>query len=366
MRTATITFHASHNYGSMLQAYALQQTIKELGFDNDIINLRTARQKNIYSLPQYRKGGIIHKVLRNIIYAPFQSNITKKYNLFEDFLKCDLCLTEEFNSLESIEEANLDYDCFISGGDQIWNTSPMDFDWSFYLPFTKKKKISYGVSMGPKGQEQVKYRDKIKDYLSEYNHIYVREQVTKEIVESLVKTNVDIVLDPVLLFSKEKWQTCFNQNPIIEGDYILIYSPGYNKEVYSIGNKISNRCKMRGVITIHSPLIFKFPFLKEHIATGAWEFLNLLQNAKLVISGSYHALIFSILFEVPFFAVNGDKDNRMQTILKNTGLQDRTISRNDIHSKAINSFRCDFTKAKKFIDRERIRSIECLRNAITD
>ena len=82
---------------------------------------------------------------------------------------------------------------------------------------------------------------------------------------------------------------------------------------------------------------------------GPWEFLNLVRHSRLVISGSFHALVFATLFHVPFWAVNGDKDNRMVTFLKNMNLQDRTINEADKDDKIARSFSCDYSAADAYL-----------------
>ena len=363
-KTATITFHSAHNYGSMLQAYALQQTLFNLGYDNEIINLRTDRQVNLYAAYYNIKNRNIKSIARWFFTYPYRKSIREKYKLFEDFLVNDLRTTREYKTLEELQKASFSYDCYISGGDQIWNTSPEDFDWSYYLPFVKNgKRISYAVSMGPKASEQVKHREIVQKYLKDYNYISVREEGTAEMVKSLVDTPVSQELDPALLLSGDEWRKRINNVPIIKGDYILLYSPSYKKSVYDMAAYISKKLKMKVVVTLFSRQDYVYHF-KSQIATGPWEFLNLIQNARLVVSGSFHALVFATLFHTPFYAVNGDKDNRMVTFLKNMKLQERTINLLDCDDKLERVFDIDFSDAEVFLSNKRKESLSYLINSI--
>ena len=363
-KTATITFHAAHNYGSMLQAYALQQSLLNLGYDNEIINLRTDRQLKLYAAYYDINNKNIKSLARWIFTYPYRKSIRVKYHLFEDFLKHDLRTTQEYKTLEELKQASFSYDCYISGGDQIWNTSPEDFDWSYYLPFVKSgKRISYAVSMGPKASSQVTNKDLVQKYLRDYDHISVREEGTAAVVRSLVDVPVSQELDPALLLSGDEWRKKFNNEPIIEGDYILLYSPGYKKSVYDMAAYISKKLKMKVVVTLFSRQDYAYHF-KSQIATGPWEFLNLIQNARLVVSGSFHALVFATLFHTPFYAVNGDKDNRMVTFLKNMRLQARTINVSDCDDKLQRVFDIDFSEADVFLSQKRRESLSFLINSI--
>lgn len=364
MKTATITFHASHNYGSMLQAFALQHVIRSLGHENRIINLRTNKQKKVYRHPHDASDKYLRDLIRRILYIPFDKQLCRKYELFEQFLQNELILTPEFRTAEELDKAQLDFDCYISGGDQIWNTSPSDFDWSYFLTFAKGKKISYSVSMGPCGDRQVSNKPLINKYLNSYSHISVREIAAKRIIETLVNKPVTISLDPVLLLTSKEWKQYYNQQPLYPHDYIFIYTPEFKKDVYEIAVRLGKQLRLPIITSTFSHHDLKYPRIHKFLASGPWEFLNLLQHARLVVSGSYHAVIFSILFEKPFFAVNGDKDDRMKMILENTQLLHRSISHNDYKQKQTDCFNCNFANANLYLSNNRLKSIDYLQNAI--
>ncbi|MCI6875463.1 MAG: polysaccharide pyruvyl transferase family protein, partial [Parabacteroides sp.] len=120
MKTATITFHASHNYGSMLQAYALQQTILRLGYENEIINLRTLRQKQLYPAypmvnPFSSLENLVKYILEWTIYWRERKLCIQKYQIFEQFLQDKLILTPEYVSIDQFVTDRKQYDCYIAG-----------------------------------------------------------------------------------------------------------------------------------------------------------------------------------------------------------------------------------------------------------
>ena len=135
IKTGTITFHASHNYGSMLQAYALQQIlIKELCVENEIINFRSEAQKRYYQLQDKKNITLKQKILKLFI-GNNDNALEKKFLLFENFLKEELILSQEFNNEDEVVEYSKKFDYLITGSDQIWNTYCLDFSWLYYLPF---------------------------------------------------------------------------------------------------------------------------------------------------------------------------------------------------------------------------------------
>lgn len=366
IKTATITFHASHNYGSMLQAYALQQTLYRLGYENEIINLRTQKQKDLYKRLSFKSFFKSPKdFIKGLLFLPYMNQLQQKHALFEKFLSDSLKLTKEYASLEELEKADFNYDCYISGGDQIWNTAPLDFDWSFYLPFVKKgKRISYAVSMGPMGEKAVTDRDKIARLLSNYAHISVREEGTKAVVNGLSNKPVSMELDPALLLSAEEWNKVIVYNYEEKGDYILLYVPYFKKETYEMASFLSKKLGLKVIVTLlGTPKALLYPF-QTKLDVGPIEFLSLVKHAKLVVSGSFHALVFATLFHVPFYTVNGDKDNRMKTFLNNLNLLNRTIDINNRENKWKEAFDCDFTRAEEYLGIMRKASLDYLKNAI--
>ena len=142
-KIATITFHASYNYGSNLQAYALQEVVKKLCVNNceyNIINLRTNIQKDMYK-NCFEKNDMKSK-LKQILFFSKEKELMQKNKYFEDFITSKLNLTKEYNSLMELENENLYYDYYIAGSDQLWNLGAKDFDWANYLEFVKADRKS--------------------------------------------------------------------------------------------------------------------------------------------------------------------------------------------------------------------------------
>ena len=158
-----VTFHASHNYGSVLQAYALQEYIKKnfKEVDFKIINLRLPAQREMYAFPK-KKTSTKNRLFQFINYKALKS----KYQKFELFINNVLNVTKEYTSEKDIDEA---FDIYLSGGDQIWNPICKDFSWLYYLDNIKNGiKISYAPSMGPGPSFSAEQEMRIRTCLSEY------------------------------------------------------------------------------------------------------------------------------------------------------------------------------------------------------
>ena len=334
-KVGIITFHASHNYGSMLQAYALQQTVLGMGCECEIINFRTERQREFYR-PIFSRGSFVDRLKRSLFYAPYLLAWKKKQQLFERFLKEKYRLSsKEYSTLEELEAATLDYDVYISGSDQIWNISALDFDWAYFLPFAgSSRRVAYAPSMGPLPHQLTFNRekaDKTAELLKSYNHISVREQQTMEIVTQLTDADYTVTLDPTLLVESQKWSIMAGEAPLIKGNYIFLYTPWYNADVYEEANRMSKTLKIPIVVSLfHDGALANLKIMRRHyhclLASGPLEFLNLCKFATYTIGKSFHLVAFSILFRKPFFAVNGMEDSRVIDLLKLTGLEHRSVS----------------------------------------
>ncbi len=354
---ATVTYHSSYNYGSNLQAYALQTFVENLDKGNinyEIINLRTDAQKELYKLPFEKTG--VKNLLRSIIYLPYKNSLKNRNKLSEKFICEKLNITCEFSSSE--EFRNFDYDYYISGGDQIWNLAPLDFDWSYYLEFVKSgKRISYATSFGPIKQNwSEKERNRVKEALLNYDYLSVREEGSYNNVLELTGITPEINIDPTLLLTKNDWLGMFDSQPIIKGKYILLYDLKSKNETYDLAKKISKALKIKVVVTqynLRCHLLYPF---EKHYDTGPAEFLNLIYNAELVLSSSFHGTVFSILLNKPFFAINGLKDFRINTLLKAMRLEKRSID-SDTPDEIISGYRdVDFTESEAVLVKERAKS----------
>lgn len=327
MKVGILTFHGSHNYGSMLQAYALQQTVIALGHDCRIINLRTPRQKKYYT-PFYLQNGLRSKLIASA-YPKIAFNDWRKHRLFERFLRNNLILTDtEYSSSEQLHQASLDFDVIISGSDQIWNTWCFDHEPAYFLDFnTSAKRVAYAPSMGPDPQRHINPSlfPLISKNLGNYDAIAVREQTTASMVSQILSDDksVDIVLDPTLLLPSGHWSRLAGDTSLVSGDYIFVYTPWPDKELYAQASALADKTGMKVVCS--SPHFYhqwhRNPHFHFHTAVGPIEFLNLVKFSSFVVCSSFHAVVFSVLFSKPFYAHKGMSDGRIATLLSALSLE---------------------------------------------
>lgn len=322
-----ITFHASHNYGSMLQAYALQQTVRSLGFDCRIINLRTPVQKRMYR-PFYRQAGPVWKIVA-LRYPLLALAERRKHRLFERFMREHYSMTEtEYSDAGQLRRNPPTFDYYISGSDQIWNTMCVDFSKSYFLDFVKSgKRIAYAPSMGGKIERtHENYGEFISECLARYDSISVREPGTARRVKQICGIEAAVTVDPTLLLPGADWNTLAGERPLVEGDYLLLYNPwpsDDNFESYAQALSVAGEKGVKVVCTMPNAYRrwSRFSNFKFFTAVGPSEFLNLIRFSKYVVCGSFHAVVFSLVFAKPFYACNGMTDSRISNLLEMTGLQ---------------------------------------------
>lgn len=370
MKTATITFHASHNYGSMLQAYALQQVlINKIGVENEILNLRTVNQKAVYPDPSKNKINI-QTILKRILKLSLQSHLQNKYSLFEDFLSDYLLLSPEFNNADELIDYAQQFDYLISGSDQIWNTICADFDWGYYLPFARNNAIAYAPSMGPcplRHVAEANY-EKIRKCLSGFKAISVREKGTAELIEKITGYKPQVLIDPTMLLDMNDWDKLAGETNLLNEKYIFLYSPSYTLEICELASDISARFGLQVVVSNKLPTKFlvkhKKGKFKQILDCGPIQFIRLVRSAEFVISGSFHAIVFSILYQKPFLAYKGDTDSRMKQILANSSLCDYAFDKSNYDSKLDILDHIDFSASENYIERERKNSFTFLKNSL--
>ena len=367
MKIGILTFHASHNYGSMLQAWALQHYLNTHGHDAETINLRIKAQREMYNFPLRPVKKKILYYCYSLFHPLWLYHACRKWIKYERFLNDNLRLTDRtYNSWEDIvsDLPSLGYQCLITGGDQIWNMNCKDFDKSYFLPskLSDIKKISYSPSSGNFLSKITKEQEAfVKDTLSDYSYISVRETSMQEYLGNLLNKDITLACDPTLLLKSENYFKFLDEMPIVSGPYIFYYSPGIKSKCENLAIKIGRHYGMK-VVTC-------FPRLRGRNRmytvpeSGPAEFLNLLKNATLVIGKSFHLVVFSLLFHKDFIAIEGDTDARMISILTKLGIQERgQVNEGNYQTKVLPPI--DFEKVDRILQKERTRSQQFLDEAL--
>lgn len=340
-----LTFHKSINYGSVLQAYALQNILIKLGYAVEIIDYEPDNYKYLYGFFRIPKNKI--DVKYDIINLCVCRILIRRRRLFTEFRNKNLHLSKNsYRYGESLDEMDRLYDAVIVGSDQIWNPRAKDSDINFFLPFLKNaSKVSYAVSLNDGFLDDVQNQEKIKECLMDFESISTRENSGKKNVERFLdyKQFVQVVLDPTLLHSKEDYLKICASVPVKE-PYIFFYSVFHCQESVEAVEILSKRAGMpvytlftnyqsHGTMRHHKEI----KFIQKNISPS--DFISLIANADYVVTDSFHGTAFSIIFEKNFYSIgktSGKKekfrDERICGLLDTLKLDNRYISKYEIEN----------------------------------
>lgn len=328
-RIAIITYSRAYNYGSALQTYALNHYLTMLGYDVKTIDYTTHSQQQLYTIFEPCKGFM--SVVRNIQSLWHYNNLKSHKKQFDDFLLLHVPMTLPVLSSEDLALLNLQFDYFISGSDQIWNVQCDDFDINYMLSFVydKQKCIAYAPSLGG-GAKNVQTKETLREYVKSYKALSSRERESTQIIADATSRTVENVLDPVFLLDAVQWKNISKQSPI-EGEYILGYFIGDVPGMRDFAAQLSRESNCPVVVILKSVRDIKYGF-KAYYEAGPLEFISLIHGCKCVVTNSFHAVSFSLIFEKTFWAFVPPKsdDGRIKSILDLVQLPDRIVDVDDV------------------------------------
>lgn len=316
MKCKILTIHHIHNFGSVSQAYALQHFLSQQGHDAQIVDYRPG----YYQAGRNKAKTLLGKALN------FKSYRTRKKK-FEHFIKTYEDLTKErFTSYPELERSFENAgELWIAGGDQLWNNyHPCGRDDAYKLTFTRSgRKLAYGTSMGRDNftQEELKLlAQKVQDFQT----IMLREKCTVDQLQKHTTVPVHHVIDPVGLLEPEEFLK-IAKKPDLDEPYAVMYladsGPLLDKAVQVLSQKMG--LKIVHICGFRQKCYCDY-FEKD---VGPEEILGYIANAQFVLSASFHATMFSLMFNKPFASLlPGTQTNaRIEDLLRYVGLENRIL-----------------------------------------
>lgn len=315
-------YYRNYNYGGLLQAYALQKSIENLGYQAEQIS---------YILESGYEGwnplkSLIKKPVAMVYHLLKYGNWFKQYILRRKKIDAfaNLIPHSKVVTARSITKLKNRYDCFVCGSDQIWN--PIGWQRTFFFDFLddNKKRISYAASIARNQITEEQY-EFIQPYLDKFSAISVREQNSVDLIKKkFPQLNVQHMPDPVFLLDEREWRTFVGENKDENEPYVYAYFLGENKENRNKAIEYASKHNMR----IQFASYLDFPSASwdmEHSdllmePMGVSGFLQSISSAELVITDSFHAAAFSCIFKTPFFVLprfNSTDKNSMNSRLQN-------------------------------------------------
>lgn len=377
-------YHNNYNFGGLLQAYALPTAVKKyLGISAEQIDYIFMPEQEPKTENKKYTASIID-FINTVGFLFFQrlekSNFNKREEAFEQFMK-DIPHSERVYGYDNISESLKVYNRFICGGDQIW-IDCKKMPWfriedsrTFTLRFVPEgvKKISYAPSMAV-----LELTDEFKKEFSigvnRLDWISVREKRSLPVLKKLTDKPVTVVVDPVLLLKESDWLETINYSSKKE-KYILCYLLSDSISQRKAATKLAKKLNYK---------IITFPHILENIVrkcdlffgdihdytSGPREFVGLIKNADFVITDSFHACVFSMIFKTPFVVFernkigeNGNMNSRIYDFLEEYHLENQLVTEDKLNEMQ-EIPKIDFSYAHEHWEKRREESLEYLNNAL--
>lgn len=325
------------NFGSVLQVYALCQAVQKLGYESEVVWQSGNMSKNFDIRPnKLLKVGIkallhpslvlsLYKMVREakkVIVDP------EKVRLFDEFVannfKQSFYASDELERVASSDE----YYKFICGSDQVWATTTLYPDPMMYLRFAPlNKRIAYAPSLG-RDYVPSYNRKTIKSYIKDIDCVSIREDVGKKLIKELTGRDVPVVADPTLLLRPEEWDS-LKANIKLPENYVLCYFLDEPSDEVKAAIYKYVRDNNKTIVALGHFECNDLPQdIVMHPAAGPGEFLTITSNADMVITDSYHGMLFAINYHKKFWSVERaysqyDQSSRQMTVLSRLGLEER-------------------------------------------
>lgn len=364
MRSAIVTFNRALNFGAILQAYALQESVSLYSEKCFVIDYKCEEMEKSYSISSALNIKSLIGFIKSVVtFFPRLFLLEKKRKKYNKFI--DLYLNVYKLNNNNINAISDNFDIFITGSDQVWNYNITGNDDTYFLDFLSNasKKYSYAASFGQEKYFE-KYKNKILENITGFNMVSLREPIGTEQLKAQ-GYNVRTDIDPTLLLNVDKW------TEIIENDggnekYVLVYHVAEPNNLLSQASEFAKKNNLKICYITESLLAkLRYPDFIIKRSCGPIDFIRLVKNAKYVFTTSFHGTAFSILFHKNFYAEINNKDGynyRVANILDLLGLMKCADYNNIANGSLLKED--EWLEADKRLDSLRKNSLDYLRSII--
>lgn len=358
MKVGIVTFHASYNFGSALQAYALQSVVSSLGHEALIVDYisQDFEQYRLFS-PCHPRRDI--RTLMNL--KGFLGRRAAFRNFSEEHFKLAK-QTYTYKDEARLDELRDSFDCFVCGSDQIWNLNcTKGMVGPFFLSFAgDKRRVAYAPSLAHTSFKPENFdKEEIARLLADFDFLSVREEETLPLFQPLVDKPIDVVLDPTLLLGAADFEPIISE-PLVEKGYIFMYLLRKCPELVESTIAMARETGKKVVYVSEKNL--PIPNSVNLFGIGPSEFLSLIANADVVMANSFHAVVFSVLLHKRFRVFATDRSAaRMRDLLHNLGIAERCVV--NVDSSPV--VEVDWNGVEARLEALRAHSMDYLRGALS-
>lgn len=375
-RIGIITYFHFYNYGTVLQALALEALIRKMGFSKcELINYEflEKKEKSKIQLIKTRLKRLVYYLFdlkRVITIYSYRKKMNRKIPFFEQFIKSYFRLSSDKYLYHTDLLKNPPYyDIYFTGSDQTWSPK-IGFNPALFLNFADKQSIkaAYAPSVGVTSFTETE-EIYLKEQLLKYDYLSCRETIGANLLSRITGKNVQVVLDPTLMITKEEWRK-LAVKPKIKNPYILCYFLGHRQYYRNFVNKLATQTGY----DIHFIPVSYVDCKKTNsliFDAGPTEFIGLIDQAAIVCTDSFHGLCFSINLNKEFYAfvkhegaVDGGDNSRIYDLLSRMDLLHRLKS--DFKETDIKIDPIDYPHINKLLEKERERSSYFLKKVLNE
>lgn len=327
MNVGILTFHGVDNYGAVLQAWSTTHWLQQHGVRPEIIDYRPYEVYKRYRV--FQAYGYRNNPRRLLADGLKAWKTVKRQANFKRFRQENLPVSDKvFYSFDELKEIGSAYDSYLCGSDQIWNPKlTRGFDPSFFLRFVQDgaKKIAFAPSVAIKGLSEAQIAA-IAEYTADFHALSIREQETIDVLQPYCAEKIYQISDPVFLSEASDFDALARYGNS-KKPFVFLYVIGAAKDnagIIRAAEALAKRENCRLVYIIDGNSRSVRIHGKNLFGCNPKRFLGAIKNAKYVVSNSFHATAFSVLFQKQFYAfLKPNTGSRVQGLLSEFGLEDR-------------------------------------------
>lgn len=372
-----VTWFKSENFGTCLQAYALNSVLKQSGYETIYLDRRT-----YYPLSKFYYS--IKKVLNSVA---SKLNPTKRFNYgkYVEAHNCKVSKTTQLvsecyktvsiRSQKDIRDIDALVDCYLVGSDQMW--SPWMLSLQYLLDFvptnSAKPKYSYAASFGVDNIPD-RMHGVYRKYLSRFDHISVREPRAAELVKKMSGVKADVVLDPTFILTQDEWRGFSKRSTAVHdydlNRYVLCYYIGSTEFNHlETAKQIARELNCKVALLPMKETDYQIADKDVTIIADAcpYDFISLIDQATLVCTDSFHAVVFSFLMSTSFYSFprfkkedHYSQEARLQNVINLFSLQDSIWGEGKSRKEIIEHLTVDYSVGYETLNTNREKCIQFL------
>lgn len=324
-RVGIITFLHNDNYGSTLQAWALQKAVADLGYQAEHIDYKPSQAEKLWNL--VRSGNspkLILEGMRKRAVKADNAGARNKSASFGPFYQQEMHLSPICPSHAALKKQAKAYDLLLSGSDQIW--SPVWLNPAYFLDFAgRKPRIAYAPSLGVSQMPSKRKTRRMAGLIRRYSAVSVREWEGAKLLEPMLGRLPAVMPDPVCLHPRETWQA-LAQRPHRKRPYLLCYFIGDDPSYWERVERYARKTGLRVKVIPVTENAYRQPYqLADGLSPQEW--LGWLDEAAYICTDSFHGAAFASILQRPFSVFRRyreddpeSKNSRIDNLMRELGL----------------------------------------------